>query len=142
MLTDGVQTVPGYRRPGNSQGNANDKYTIADAEKNTEDLCRNIKADGINIITIAFQLNSQPTRNLLRDCATSPSYFFEADSDAFIVKGLLGVVLAAYNGKSADEIRQFDIDAYFGQLNLLKHLSPTRGNGLQAMVKRIQALAA
>ena len=69
-------------------------------------------------------------------------YFFEADSDAFIVKGLLGVVLAAYNGKSADEIRQFDIDAYFGQLNLLKHLIPTRGNGLQAMVKRIQALAA
>lgn len=69
-------------------------------------------------------------------------YTFEADSDAFIVKGLLGVVLSAYNGKTAAEIRAFDIDAYFASLNLLKHLSATRGNGLQAMVKKIQALAA
>ena len=58
------------------------------------------------------------------------------------MKGLLGVVLAAYNGKTAQEIRQFDINAYFEQLNLLKHLSPTRGSGLQAMVRRIQASAA
>lgn len=67
--------------------------------------------------------------------------FFEVDSDAFIVRGLLGVVLAAYNGKSREQIRDFDINAYFDELNLLKHLSPTRGNGLQAMVRRIQLLA-
>jgi cysteine desulfuration protein SufE len=64
--------------------------------------------------------------------------FFEADSDAFIVKGLLGVVLAAFNGKTPGEILAFDIDAYFTQLDLLQHLSSTRGNGLKAMVKRIQ----
>ena len=68
--------------------------------------------------------------------------YFDADSDAFIVKGLLAVVLAAYNGKRADEIKAFDIEAYFAQLNLLKHLSVTRGNGLRAMVQRIQAAAA
>ncbi len=68
--------------------------------------------------------------------------YFEADSDAFIVKGLLGVVLAAYNAKTPTQITAFDIDAYFEQLNLLKHLSSTRGNGLQAMVKKIQAIAA
>lgn len=67
--------------------------------------------------------------------------YFQADSDSFIVKGLLGVVLAAYNGKTAQEIRQFDINAYFEQLGLLNHLSPTRGNGLQAMVRSIQAYA-
>ena len=67
--------------------------------------------------------------------------FFEADSDAFIVKGLLAVVLAAYNGKRLTEICDFDIEQYFAQLNLLKHLSVTRGNGLRAMVKRIQATA-
>ena len=39
--------------------------------------------------------------------------FFAADSDAFIVKGLLGVVLAAYNGKTPGEILAFDIEAYF-----------------------------
>lgn len=64
--------------------------------------------------------------------------FFQADSDAFIVKGLLGVVLAAFNGKTPGEILKFDIDAYFTELDLLQHLSSTRGNGLKAMVKRIQ----
>ena len=68
--------------------------------------------------------------------------FFAADSDAFIVKGLLGVVLAAYNGKTPGEILAFDIEAYFNALNLLQHLSATRGNGLRAMVKRIQDTAA
>ncbi|WP_324730589.1 SufE family protein [Pseudomonas paeninsulae] len=68
--------------------------------------------------------------------------FFDADSDAFIVKGLLAVVLAAYNGKRPAEIRDFDIEQYFEQLNLIKHLSVTRGNGLRAMVQRIQATAA
>lgn len=68
--------------------------------------------------------------------------FFDADSDAFIVKGLLAVVLAAYNGKRPADIRDFDIEQYFEQLNLIKHLSVTRGNGLRAMVKRIQATAA
>lgn len=67
--------------------------------------------------------------------------YFTADSDAFIVKGLLAVVLAAYNGKTPSAIRGFDIEGYFEQLNLIKHLSVTRGNGLRAMVKRIQATA-
>ena len=60
--------------------------------------------------------------------------YFDADSDAFIVKGLLAVVLAAYNGKTPEEILAFDIEDYFSRLNLLKHLSVTRGNGLRAMV--------
>jgi cysteine desulfuration protein SufE len=71
----------------------------------------------------------------------SGKLFFQADSDAFIVKGLLGVVLAAFNGKTPGEILAFDIDAYFAQLDLLQHLSSTRGNGLKAMVKRIQERA-
>ena len=69
-----------------------------------------------------------PTDNALR---------FEADSDAFIVKGLLGVVLAAFNGKAPQAILDFDVDAYFDEIGLLKHLSPTRGNGLRAMVARV-----
>lgn len=67
--------------------------------------------------------------------------WFEADSDAFIVKGLLGVVLAAYNGKTPQQIVAFDIENYFDQLGLMRHLSPIRGNGLRAMVKRIQSMA-
>lgn len=67
--------------------------------------------------------------------------YFDADSDAFIVKGLLAVVLAAYNGRTPEEILVFDIEDYFSRLNLLKHLSVTRGNGLRAMVKRIRDTA-
>lgn len=63
------------------------------------------------------------------------------DSDAFIVKGLLGVVLAAYNRRTPEEILAFDIDAYFEALDLMRHLSPTRGNGLRAMVARIREVA-
>ncbi|WP_428242182.1 SufE family protein [Gynuella sp.] len=67
--------------------------------------------------------------------------FFDADSDAHIVKGLLGVVLAAFNGKTPEQVLDFNIEQYFADLDLLRHLSPTRGNGLRAMVKRIQAFA-
>ena len=63
------------------------------------------------------------------------------DSDAFIVKGLLGVVLAAYNNKTPGEILDFDIDTYFERLDLIHHLTPTRSNGLRAMVRRIREIA-
>jgi cysteine desulfuration protein SufE len=60
------------------------------------------------------------------------------DSDAFIVKGLLAVVLAAYNNKEPGDVLAFDVDDYFETLGLMQHLSPTRGNGLRAMVARIR----
>ncbi len=63
------------------------------------------------------------------------------DSDAFIVKGLLGIILAAYNNKQPADILAFDIDSYFDSLELMNHLTPTRGNGLRAMVARIKAIA-
>lgn len=67
--------------------------------------------------------------------------FFEVDSDAHIVRGLIAILMHVYNGRSAKEIREFDIDAYFADLDLLAHLSSARGNGLRAMVKTIQELA-
>ncbi|WP_317931007.1 SufE family protein [Halioxenophilus sp. WMMB6] len=68
-------------------------------------------------------------------------YDFVVDSDAVIVRGLLALVLAAYNHKSAAEITSFDIDNYFTTLDLERHLSPTRGNGLRAIVGKIRAMA-
>ena len=66
---------------------------------------------------------------------------FLVDSDAHIVRGLLAIVMAAYNHRSPQDILDFDIDTYFNQLDLVKHLSPTRGNGLLAMVEKIKQLA-
>lgn len=66
---------------------------------------------------------------------------FHGDSDARIVKGLIAIALAALNHKQASEIEQFDIDAYFEQLGLLQHLSPSRGNGLRAIILKVKQLA-
>lgn len=71
-----------------------------------------------------------------------PRYEFLADSDSHIVKGLIGVLQMAYSGKSADEIRQVDIDDIFKTLGLDQHLSPNRRNGFFSMVERIKALTA
>ncbi len=65
----------------------------------------------------------------------------EADSDALIVRGLIALILAAYDRRSPEEILDFDIDDYFTRLDLLRHISPTRGNGLRAMVQRIRDIA-
>jgi cysteine desulfuration protein SufE len=66
---------------------------------------------------------------------------FVVDSDAVIVKGLLVLVLAAFANKSAADICAFDIEEYFQQLDLERHLSPTRGNGLRSIVAKIEHLA-
>lgn len=66
---------------------------------------------------------------------------FAVDSDAIIVRGLLGVVMAAFNHKTPQDILDFDISAYFEALDLERHLSPTRGNGLRSIVNRIKSIA-
>lgn len=67
-------------------------------------------------------------------------YYFAADSDARIIKGLVSLILLGYNGKNAAEIAQFDIEGYFTHLDLLKHLSPSRANGVHAIIQRIKRL--
>jgi len=68
-------------------------------------------------------------------------WHFCADSDARIVRGLIALVMAAYDGKTAEQIQAFDIDAYFEKLGLIAHLSPSRGNGLKAIVEQIKIQA-
>ena len=64
-----------------------------------------------------------------------------ADSDAFIVKGLIAILMMIYSGKKADEILNTDGEAVLERLQLAAHLSPTRKNGLFAMVNRLRELA-
>jgi cysteine desulfuration protein SufE len=68
-------------------------------------------------------------------------YQFDVDSDAVIVQGLLVLVLSAYHDKTAKEILDFDMDAYFKDLDLEGHITPTRGNGLRAIVGKIRQIA-
>lgn len=68
-------------------------------------------------------------------------WFFCADSDARIVRGLIALVLAAFDGKTSVEIQAFDVQGYFAELGLIEHLSASRGNGLKAIVDTIKQLA-
>ena len=72
----------------------------------------------------------------------SGTLFLLIDSDAIIVRGLAAIILVALNGKTPRDLLATDIDELFEQLDLFRHISPTRGNGLRAMVQRIQASAA
>ena len=66
--------------------------------------------------------------------------FFTADSDALIVKGIIALLIKVLSGHTAKEI--LDADLYFiDRIGLKDHQSPTRSNGLLAMVKRIKSYA-
>lgn len=65
---------------------------------------------------------------------------FSAESDALIVKGIIALLIRVISGHTPEEIR--DADLYFiEKIGLKDHLSPTRSNGLLAMVKQIKAYA-
>lgn len=65
-------------------------------------------------------------------------YHFYMDSDSRVVKGLMAILLIIFQGKTAQQIEEIDVDAVFAQLGLLHHLTPSRANGLLAIVKRIK----
>lgn len=62
----------------------------------------------------------------------------QLDSDAFIVRGLIAILMTVFQQQSPDRIVAEDVDELFAELDLLSHLSPTRGNGLRSMVSRIK----
>lgn len=63
------------------------------------------------------------------------------ESDAIIVKGLAAIVLAALNAKTPNDIVNEDVEALFTKMDLMRHISPTRGNGLRSMLERIKTTA-
>ncbi len=66
---------------------------------------------------------------------------FAGDSDALIVRGLIGVLHALYAGLAPQAVIDTDALAELGRLGLDQHLSSQRSNGLRAMVARIRASA-
>ncbi len=65
-----------------------------------------------------------------------------ADSDAFVVRGLIAIVIAMYDGKTVEQIIAVDPQEVFGRMGLEQQLSMGRRNGLFSMVQRVRALAA
>lgn len=65
---------------------------------------------------------------------------FTADSDAIIVKGIISLLIKVLNGHTPDEILNSDL-WFIDKIGLSEHLSPTRSNGLVAMVKQMRMYA-
>ena len=65
---------------------------------------------------------------------------FKGESDAILVKGIVALLLQVFSGRTPDEI--INADLYFVEkIGLREHLSPTRSNGLLAMIKQIKLYA-
>ena len=69
-------------------------------------------------------------------------FHFKGDSDAMIVRGLVAILGALYDGVPLDQVGRIDAQAELARLGLTDHLSAQRSNGLRAMVERIRAVAA
>jgi len=109
------------------------------------------------IIELGRTLRSLPdsdrtAENKVRGCASqvwlstrideangATRFHFVGDSDALIVRGLVAIVIALFDGKTADEILATDAEALFGKLELRAHLTAQRSNGLRALVDRIRS---
>lgn len=66
---------------------------------------------------------------------------YRADSDAIIVKGIISMLVDVLSGHTPDEILNADLH-FINDIGLAEHLSPTRSNGLVAMLKQMRAYAA
>ncbi|MBW3504175.1 MULTISPECIES: SufE family protein [unclassified Pseudomonas] len=66
---------------------------------------------------------------------------FAASSDARLIRGLVALLLARVNGLSTEQLQQVDLPDWFDQLGLSRQLSPSRSNGLNAVLQRMRELA-
>lgn len=66
---------------------------------------------------------------------------FRAASDARLIRGLVALLLTRVNGLSASELQQVDLSDWFNQLGLSRQLSPSRSNGLNAVLQKMRQLA-
>jgi cysteine desulfuration protein SufE len=111
---------------GNEQEPLDEKYKV---ESNLIDGCQSrvwLQADLVEMENEAGEM-----RNVIH---------FQAESDALIVKGIVALLIRVLSGHTPQEI--LDANLYFiEQIGLREHLSPTRSNGLLAMVKQMRMYA-
>ena len=97
-----------------------------------------------------FPENEKTPANLIEGCQSrvwinakqneDGRIHFDADSDALIVKGIVSLLMRVLNDRTPEEILEADL-YFIDKIGLKEHLSPTRSNGLVAMVKQINNYA-
>ncbi|KAB8307486.1 cysteine desulfuration protein SufE [Erwinia endophytica] len=78
---------------------------------------------------------------ILMDVDDNGRVVLRGDSDAAIVKGLISIVFILYQQMTPAEILAFDVRPWFAQLALTQHLTPSRSQGLEAMIRAIRLKA-
>ena len=63
--------------------------------------------------------------------------YFKGDSDAHIVRGLIGIIIALFNGKTPTDILKINLESIFERIGLREHLTRQRSDGLTSMINRV-----
>jgi len=112
-----------------------DRYRhVIDMGKAMEPLDDALKVPATKVDGCASQVWLHPT-------IENGVFSFKGDSDAMIVRGLIAVLGALYNGVATSDIAIIDAHSELGRLGLNDHLSAQRSNGLRAMIERIRQVA-
>ncbi|MBR2981114.1 MAG: SufE family protein [Odoribacter sp.] len=94
----------------------------------------------------SFPVEMRTEENLIKGCQSQVWFvaeerdgklYFKADGDAIITKGLAALMIKVFSGQSAADIVKAEL-TFIDEIGLSQHLSPTRSNGLLAMVKQIK----
>ncbi|MEQ9259194.1 MAG: SufE family protein [Roseovarius sp.] len=113
-----------------------DRYRyVIDRGRAMEPLDEALKVPATKVDGCASQVWLHPT-------IENGTFTFEGESDAMIVRGLIAVLKALYNGLPVAEVPKVDAQGELARLGLNDHLSSQRSNGLRAMVERIRTVAA
>lgn len=127
-----------------------DVQRLLEAEKGWQNKYRRIMLIGKDLPVLPQELKSDDF--LVQGCESNvwlthfwqdedqnPTLRLAASSDAKIVKGLVAIVLAAFNNKTKQQIQAFDVSQYLESLALLDELSASRGNGIKAIIDAIRS---
>ena len=89
----------------------------------------------------ATKVNGCASQVWLHPRVQNGKFFFDGDSDAIIVRGLISVLKKLFNGLSVAEVTRVDAENELSRLGLNDHLSSQRSNGLRSIVKKIKNVA-
>ncbi len=116
-----------------------DRYRyVIDLGRAMEPLDDGLKVAATKVDGCASQVWLVP---VIKGQGTSALFTFHGDSDAMIVRGLIAVLVAMFNGLTVKEVLAVDAGGELARLGLDQHLSAQRSNGLRAMLERIRLLA-
>lgn len=92
LMTDGRNTK--LLNKSNGRHDVNPVGVATEANKYTEELCSNMKANKIDIYTVAFQVTDSTIKKILQECASNPSYYFDASDSAGLNKAFADISLS------------------------------------------------